>query len=114
MTWDEIRTMNNSGMTIGGHTRTHPYLVNVTDPQVLQDEIAGGKKIIEKQIGQPIELFAYPYGHYSDKVVQAVKDAGYLSARSTYKGVYHTSADLYTLKGVDVTDDMDAFIHTLQ
>jgi peptidoglycan/xylan/chitin deacetylase (PgdA/CDA1 family) len=114
LTWDQVRVMSNSGMTIGGHTRTHPLLVNITDPSVLQDEIAGSKTIIEGQIGRKISLFAYPYGHYSDQVVQAVKDAGYQSARSTYKGIYHTSSDMFTLKGIEVTDDMNEFIKNIQ
>ena len=114
LTWDQIRVMDNSGMTIGGHTRTHPYLVSVKDPAVLKNEITGSKLLIEKQIGHSIDLFAYPYGHYNDTVIQAVKDAGFRSARSTYKGVFHTSADLYTLKGLEVTDDMKAFASSIQ
>lgn len=114
MTWDQIRVMDNSGMTIGGHSRTHPFLVSIKDPMALKNEIEGSKLIIEKRIGHPIDLFAYPYGHYSDSVVQAVKDAGFRSARSTYKGIYHTSADLYTLKGLEVTDDMKAFQSSIQ
>jgi peptidoglycan/xylan/chitin deacetylase (PgdA/CDA1 family) len=114
LTWDQIRAMDNSGMTIGGHTRTHPYLIDITDPKVLQNEITGSKQIIEKEIGHKIDLFSYPYGHYSDQTIQAVKDAGYRMARSTYKGVYHTNADLYTLKGMEVTDDMKAFMDALK
>lgn len=114
LTWDQIRVMNNSGMTIGGHTRRHPFLLEVTDPAILEDEISGGKRIIEGQIGQKIAHFAYPYGHYSDRVIQAVKDAGYVSARSTYKGIYHDKNDLYTLKAVEVTDDMNEFVKNIQ
>lgn len=108
--WDQVRVMNNSGMTIGGHTESHPYLVGITDPEVLREEIIGGKRIIEDRIGQPIEIFAYPYGHYSDKVIDIVKEAGYVAARSTYKGIHHTKDDLFKMKGIEVTDDFDKFV----
>jgi peptidoglycan/xylan/chitin deacetylase (PgdA/CDA1 family) len=113
LTWDQIRVMDNSGMSIGGHTRSHPYLPDITDPAVLRDEIIGSKKIIEDQIGQKIDLFAYPYGHYREDIIAIVKEAGYKSARSTYKGINHTSADLYTLKGVEVSDDFDTFVKNI-
>lgn len=110
LTWDQVRVMNNVGMTIGGHTETHPYLLAITDPQVLRDEILGGKRIIEDQIGQRIDLFAYPYGHYSDEVINVVKEAGYVAARSTYKGIHHVKDDLFKLKGIEVTDNFNKFV----
>ena len=114
LTWDQIRVMRKSGMTIGGHTRTHPFLLDVTDPKILEDEITGDKKIIEGQIGQKITIFAYPYGHYTDKIIQVVQNAGYLAARGTYKGVYHSIKNLYTLKGIEVTDNVNEFIKNIQ
>ena len=114
LTWDQIRVMNNSGMVIGAHTRTHPLLVNVPDLATLRSEIKGSKDIIEGQVGEPVTLFAYPYGHYDDRIIQVVKDAGFKSARSTYSGVHHSKKDLFTLKGVEVTDDMSAFVRAIQ
>lgn len=114
LTWDQVRRMNTGGMTIGGHTETHPYLPSVHDPVALQREIAGGKQAIEDQIHQPIDLFAYPFGHYTDAVIAAVKQAGFIAARSTYKGINNAKGDLYTLKSVEVSDDFDAFVKAVQ
>ena len=113
LTWNQVKTMDTGGMTIGGHTRTHPYLPDITDPVVLRREIIGGKSVIENRIGHPINLFAYPYGHYNDQIIKIVKEAGYESARSAYKGIYHTLDDIYTLKGVEATDDFAKFIKDL-
>lgn len=110
MNWDEIREMDKAGMTIGGHTKSHPYLVEIKDPARLKDEIIGGKKILEEHLGKTVNLFAYPFGHYTNEIISIVKEAGYKSARSTYKGTHHTTADLYTLKGREVTDDFDSFV----
>ena len=113
LTWDQVRLMSNKGMTIGGHTESHPYLPDIHDPAELRKEIAGGKQVIEDHIHQKIYLFAYPFGHYRDDVINIVKEAGYIAARSTYKGINNTKDDLYTLKSVEVTDDFNRFVHNL-
>lgn len=113
LTWNQVKEMDNAGMTIGGHTRTHPFLTDITNPVDLRREIIGGKSVVENHIGHSIDLFAYPYGHYNDQIIQIVKEAGYKTARSTYKGIYHTAQDLYTLKGIEVTDDFAQFVKDL-
>jgi peptidoglycan/xylan/chitin deacetylase (PgdA/CDA1 family) len=113
LTWDQVRLINNAGMTIGGHAESHPYLPDIHDPTQLRKEIIGGKKIIEDQIRQKIYLFAYPFGHYNDEIVSIVKEAGYIAARSTYAGISHTKDDLYTLRAVEVTDDFNKFTQAL-
>lgn len=114
LTWDQIKAMDEGGMSIGGHTRTHPYLLGITDPVVLRREIIGGKSVIENRIGHIIDLFAYPYGQYTDQIIEIVKEAGYKAARSTHKGIYHTLYDLYRIKGVEATDDFDRFVKDLK
>jgi len=113
LTWDQVRLMRNSGMTIGGHTKSHPYLPDIHDSAQLREEIIGSKLIIEDQIRAKINLFAYPFGHYRDEVIGIVKEAGYTAARSTYKGINNTKDDLYTLKAVEVTDDFSKFVLNL-
>lgn len=113
LTWDQIKTMDAGGMTVGGHTRTHPFLPDITDPVVLRREIIGGKSVVENRIGHAIGLFAYPYGHYNDQIIGIVKEAGYKAARSTYRGTHHTRGDLYTLKSIEATDDLAKFAKDL-
>lgn len=114
LTWDQIKTMDAGGMTIGGHTRTHPYLLDIAaNPVALRREIIGGKSVVENRIGHPINLFAYPYGQYNDQIIEIVKEAGYESARSAYKGVYHAPGDIYKLKAIEVSDDFAQFVKDL-
>jgi peptidoglycan/xylan/chitin deacetylase (PgdA/CDA1 family) len=113
LTWDQVRFMSNSGMTIGGHTESHPYLPGIHNTAQLRKEIVGGKRIIEDQIHQMIYLFAYPFGQYNDNIINIVKEAGYTAARSTYGGTHHTKDDLYKLKAVGVTDDLNKFVKEL-
>src|SRR5439155_693530 len=57
MTWDEVRTLHRKGFDIGGHTRTHLDLGQIDDGAAW-DEIAGGRRELEKELGAPVGLFA--------------------------------------------------------
>lgn len=113
LSWDQVRVLNNSGMNIGGHTLSHPYLMNITDTDMLRKEIITSKKIIEDQLGMKINTFAYPFGHYNDQIISVVKEAGYRLARSTYSGIYNSKADLFTMKGIEATDDLDRLVRDM-
>lgn len=100
MTWEQIKEMDAEGMTIGGHTKTHPYLTKITDPVILSNEIAGGKQIIEEHLGHPINTFAYPFGLYNATTTKAVLDAGYKIGRTSKIGLWHTEGSLPTLTAI--------------
>ncbi|MDE1919136.1 MAG: polysaccharide deacetylase family protein [Patescibacteria group bacterium] len=84
MTWDELKRMREAGMTIGAHSRSHPYLTKIADPAALWDEIAGSKAVLEQRLGVPVTVFAYPFGQYDPSVVADVARAGYRLARGDF------------------------------
>lgn len=109
LNWDQVRALAEAGMTIGGHSKYHPYLWKISDPKKLADEIIGSKKITEDHIGRPITVFAYPFGRYSTSTVDMVKAAGYRSARSGRAGISHSKEDLFTLRSIQVGNDIRNF-----
>ncbi len=113
LTWNQIKLMDEAGMTIGGHTKSHPYLLAIKDQNILTEEIFGGKKAIEDHVKKPVTVFAYPFGHYSDVIIKIVEKAGFKAARSTYRGTHHSPDDIYKLKGVEATDNFDQFVKDL-
>jgi peptidoglycan/xylan/chitin deacetylase (PgdA/CDA1 family) len=100
MTVEQLKTMMAAGMVIGGHSRTHPALPSIGNPQRLKDEIAGSKAWLEAQLGVTIETFAYPYGAYTQATVAAVKAAGYRTARTVDGGTHAALDNLETLPAV--------------
>ena len=86
MTWDDLRTMRDAGMTIGSHSLSHPFLTKIALPNVLRNEIYDSKKVLEKNLGITVHEFAYPFGQYNAGIAALVRDAGYASARGDY---YH-------------------------
>lgn len=114
MTWDEIKNLDGVGMTIGGHSKSHPFLPKILDDEALAIEISSSKKIIEDHIGKPVTLFAYPFGRYNDHVSKVVQDSGYSSARTIDTGVIQSNDNLFKLKGIMVTNSFETFKRMLR
>ncbi len=78
---DEMKDVY-KGFKIAGHTMTHPHPTQISAEQ-LKPELVDCKSFIKDFFGQGVCGFAYPFGEYNDEVKKAVKDAGYLYARTT-------------------------------
>ena len=107
MTWDELRELQQAGMTIGAHSRTHPEMTK--KGVSLANEVDGSRADIQKNLGTTPDLFAYPYGDWDERVASAVRAAGFRAARGMGDGPLNTHATLFALKCVLTTDDMQAF-----
>jgi peptidoglycan/xylan/chitin deacetylase (PgdA/CDA1 family) len=93
MTWADMRDLIKDPLcTIGAHTINHYAVARLSEDDAYA-EMAGSKSLIEKNIGRPIEHFAYPYG---DEPAAGPRDfalaqrAGYKSAVTTRKGVIYS------------------------
>jgi len=71
---------------IGGHTVNHPQDLKLLSDEQLDYEIGENKRWLEELIGHPITKFCYPRGRYDDRVVEAVKRAGFTEARTVTIG----------------------------
>jgi peptidoglycan/xylan/chitin deacetylase (PgdA/CDA1 family) len=86
LTWPQITELGQSPyVMIGSHTINHAVLP-VQTPTVLEQELHISKAVLESHINKPVNWFAYPYGNYNKKVVDAVRNAGYLGATITLPG----------------------------
>ena len=82
---DEIRELAKS-FRIGGHTKTHPHDMKQLDAEELKYIIQRNKEDLEAIIRREITDFAYPKGRYDERVIEAVKEAGFKTARTTVIG----------------------------
>ena len=112
--WVELAELAAAGMTIGGHSKSHPFLFKIHDAAALDEEVSTSKNILEKHLGKPITIFAYPFGRYTDENIAAVKRAGYLAARGLIAGSAHTPDDLLHLKSFQITNDFTMFKRILK
>ena len=105
--WDEVRHLAQTpGITIGSHTRTHPYLPTISDA-LAQQEIALSRSEIAEHLQAPVSFFCYPSGDLGPRELALVQQAGYAAAVSVAPGVNRQDADRYQLKRTEITDRDD-------
>lgn len=92
MNWDMIREIHSLGHIIGSHTVSHADLKGLS-ALTLNEEVQGAKKIIEKEINNSCDYFAFPFGnsnYFDDKAIEAVnKFYKYGFTSGLYSNCYH-------------------------
>lgn len=79
--WDEVRDVY-KGFPIANHSLTHPRLDGMP-VEAARREIVEGRKRLQQHFGQPVTGFAYPGGSYDAVVMDLVREAGHVYARTT-------------------------------
>jgi|1186.fasta_scaffold152520_2 peptidoglycan/xylan/chitin deacetylase (PgdA/CDA1 family) len=105
MTWEQVAELRRRGIDIGAHTRTHPDLGNVSGDAATV-EIQGSRIALEDRLGEPIELFAYPYGGPGNMAaanIDRVRAAGFRCCCSCYGGLTERGADPFHLRRIAIT-----------
>jgi peptidoglycan/xylan/chitin deacetylase (PgdA/CDA1 family) len=92
----QVRDLQAAGMEIGGHTVHHPILTELADDDA-RHEIAAGREVLQRLLGAPVDVFAYPNGRpgrdYDARHVAMVRALGFRCAVSTAVGVVRGGAD---------------------
>lgn len=84
--WWQVRLMRESGLVeIGDHTLNHPSLIKDGEAEE-RNQILGAKNILEQNLGQMINVFAYPYGGYNQTSEKILKEGGFVAAVTTKRG----------------------------
>lgn len=96
MTWDQIRELAQSGVTIGSQTESHPHMPD-NQPAENAAELQRSNAQFRKQLGKLPALFAYPYGEASLAVMDTVRTAGFRAAFGQHSGAIGTSVESYYL-----------------
>ena len=97
----QIAAMSADGFSFHSHSLGHRSLGGLADSE-LEDEVAGSRARLQALLGGPIDFFAYPYGHHDERVVAAVKAAGYRAAFSVLSGFNRRDVDRYRIPRLDV------------
>lgn len=100
MTAGQVRGLHAAGMTIGGHTVSHPILASLDETQALA-EILQGQQHLEEILQTRVSLFAYPNGRpmqdYTARDAALVRRAGFDAAVSTAWGAARSDVDPFQL-----------------
>jgi len=73
---EDLHALAGPILTIGSHSVSHADLTKMAEEELLR-ELSRSKEDLEGMLGTPVELFAFPYGHYSDRAAEFARKAGY-------------------------------------
>ncbi len=109
----QIGEMKSNNISFGSHTISHRILTGLENEEIIK-EIKGSKDILESQIGNRIDSFAYPVGtrsDFDDAITEIVKEYKYTCACSNVYGMNDENSDTFALKriGIETTDNFFIF-----
>lgn len=90
-----------AGQEVGSHTHRHVDLTQV-DGETGYLEMASGKAQLEAVIGQPVDQFCYPYGHFKPLHVSMAGELGFTAATTTQRSRCHAGMEMLQLPRVPV------------
>lgn len=69
MTWKELKSLDPTLVTIGGHSLNHEILTQL-EPEHLEREIGECRVWLERELMRPVRHFCYPDGAYDTRVLE--------------------------------------------
>jgi peptidoglycan/xylan/chitin deacetylase (PgdA/CDA1 family) len=97
---ESLQALAHAGIEIGGHTRMHVDLGNVSDSDVLFDEVVDATRELESLLETSIRYFAFPFGQLNNlnpAVFQLLKENGFAGVCSAYGGMNVVGGDEFHL-----------------
>ena len=90
MSWEQLRELVATGLfTVQSHTYWHPNFKRekrrLTAPEYdkfVTTQLQKSKAVLEKRLGTPIDILAWPFGIYDDDLRARARAAGYVAAFS--------------------------------
>ena len=92
--------MIDAGWELASHTVNHSDLTTLGAAE-LEEEVAGSRKILQREYHVPVRNFCYPAGQFDSTVIAAVEAAGYTGATTEIPGAAERGAP-YELKRFEI------------
>lgn len=105
LTADQLRQLDVSGVEIGCHSMTHPFLTQVQNTD-LPRELGGARRQIEQILGHPIEHFSVPNGRYDARTLAEAHRAGFRTVANSRPHANSSTTAPYELGRVPVVRDL--------
>jgi len=101
----QVRELDTRGFQIGCHSMTHPYLSDLTEPE-LKREVVDAKLQIEQIVGHAIEHLSCPGGRYDQRTLRMARQAGFATLANSQFHANSSSTSPYKLGRVAMLRDL--------
>ncbi len=112
--WDALRALQDDGVTIGAHSVSHPPMTGLS-PREAACEAAESRRVIQQQLGEMVQTFAYPYGDRDETVERIVGACGITLGFTTRSYLMHVNDAPLSLPRIEVqgNDPLTTFVRNL-
>jgi peptidoglycan/xylan/chitin deacetylase (PgdA/CDA1 family) len=122
LSWNQLRKLKAAGFEIGSHSISHADLTkklpHENDPTYwsrISKELINSKEIIDRELNQDTQIFAYPYGNYNQQILGLFSEAGYKLGLTIRNGGNSFFANPLTLKRSQILEEnMAYFVDRIQ
>lgn len=101
MTWDELKEMEENGITMQSHTMNHIALEELPDDG-LRAELLKSKQMLEEKLGHAVDFVAYPTGTYNLHIAGIAREVGYKGAFTIKYGNVDLGSNFFALERVPI------------
>jgi peptidoglycan/xylan/chitin deacetylase (PgdA/CDA1 family) len=101
---EQMRELSDHGISIQGHTTTHPRLKTLTDGEI-RSELKACKETLEAITGKPVIHMAIPYGSYDKRLFNIARELGYKTIEVPGRGTINLDTDPYRLRRIAIHSD---------
>ena len=101
---EQMRELSDNGISIQGHTSTHPRLKTLTDSEI-RAELKTCKETLEAITGKPVIHMAIPYGSYDRRLFNIARELGYQTIEVPGRGTINLDTAPYRLRRIAIHSD---------
>jgi peptidoglycan/xylan/chitin deacetylase (PgdA/CDA1 family) len=79
LTWDELRQLIQAGISVGGHSHTHPILTQISREEV-RNQVIESQELFRRELGKTASIFAFPDGKalaFNQNLIELISSLGY-------------------------------------
>lgn len=95
LSWQQLKELKTKGVEIGSHSHQHKYFVNEPDSsraRVFEEDLLKAEALFEEHLGVVPKTYVYPYGEFSDDLVEVIKKHDYEIAFAQNSGLLSNTA----------------------
>jgi glycosyltransferase involved in cell wall biosynthesis len=105
LNWEEVRVMQQGGISFGSHTLHHTLLRN-SSPRATEIEIRLSREELIDRLGAQVGSFSYPWGVSNALLEKQARESGYSCAVTVKAGIISSETNPWLVPRIAISNSM--------